>query len=139
MDVIRLNCNGAWGYQTDVERARMQAVLRVLRPARSSRRLHRGRVRAVPYLYYDEHTGKRFMGCMNKVFRGEIDVDVFHEAQRTRHGYGGVKMTGLPLPQCKSSVEKAYDGNGHAFECVNPRFFDAPEEDPFAFDLRDAL
>jgi hypothetical protein len=91
------------------------------------------------YLYDDEHTGKRFMGCMNKVFRGEIDVEVFQEAQRTRHGYGGVKMTGLPLPQCRFSVEKAYDGNGHAFECVNPRFFDTPEGDPFAFDLRDAL
>jgi hypothetical protein len=79
------------------------------------------------------------MGCMNKVFRGEIDVALFEEAQRTRHGYGGVKMTGSPLPQCRSSVEKAYDGNGTAFECVNPEFFEAPEEDPFSFDLRDAL
>lgn len=80
------------------------------------------------------------MGCMNKVFRGEIDVEVFEEAQRTRHGYGGVKMTGAPIAQCKYTVEKAYDGNGNAFGCVNPRFFDAPEEgDPFTFDLRDAL
>ena len=92
------------------------------------------------YLYDDEETGQRFMGCMNKVFRGEIDVELFEEAQRTRHGYGGVKMTGTPLPQCKMSVEKAYDGHGNAFECVNPRFFEAPEEeDPFSFDLRDTL
>ena len=92
------------------------------------------------YLYDDEQSGKRYMGCMNKVFRGEIDVELFEEAQRTRHGYGGVKMTGNPLPQCRVVVEKAYDGHGSAFECVNPSFFEAPEEeDPFFFDLRDAL
>jgi hypothetical protein len=92
------------------------------------------------YLYDDEQNGRRYMGCMNKVFRGEIDVEVFEEAQRTRHGYGGVKMTGAPIAQCKYTVEKAYDGHGNAFGCVNPRFFDAPEEgDPFTFDLRDAL
>ena len=80
------------------------------------------------------------MGCMNKVFRAEIDVELFEEAERTRHGFGGVKMTGRPLPQCKFSVEKAYDGRGDAFECVNPRFFSEPEDDAFvAFDLRDRL
>ena len=82
------------------------------------------------------------MGCMNKVFRGEIDVEVFEEAERTRHGYGGVKMTRpADLPQCKYSVEKAYDGNGDAFDCVNPHFFSDPDEDAFdsAFDLRDQL
>ena len=36
-------------------------------------------------------------------------------------------MTGLPLPQCRSSVERAYDGNGEPFDCVNPRFFEKPE------------
>ena len=81
------------------------------------------------------------MGCMNKVFRGEIDVAVFEEAERTRHGFGGVKMTGMPISRCKFSVEKAYDGVGDAFDCVNPGFFDDPDEDALdsAFDLRDRL
>jgi hypothetical protein len=94
-----------------------------------------------PYLYLfdDERTGRRFMGCMNKVFRGEIDVAVFEEAQRTRHGFGGVKMTGTPISRCKFSVEKAYDGHGDAFDCVNPQFFAEPDADAFAFDLRDRL
>ena len=47
------------------------------------------------YLYDDEDTGRRFMGCMNKVFRGEIDVELFEQAERTRQGFGGVKMSGL--------------------------------------------
>ena len=76
------------------------------------------------YVFDDEETGHRFMGCIHKVFRGEIDVAVFEEQERTRHGYGGVKMTGTPLPQCRVSVERAYDGSGQAFDCVNPEFFD---------------
>ena len=93
------------------------------------------------YLYDDEETGRRFMGCMNKVFRGEIDVELFEAAERTRHGYGGVKMTGVPLQQCRSSVERAYDGYTEAFECVNPDFFRKPvrEDEDAAFDLRDGL
>lgn len=91
------------------------------------------------YLYDDEHTGARYMGCVNKVFRVEIDMAVFGEAERTRLGYGGVKMTGLPLPQCRTSVERAYAGYGAAFECVNPRFFEDPSGAAAEFDLRDRL
>ena len=35
------------------------------------------------YLYDDEATGRRF-GRMHKVFRGEIDVELFEQAERTR-------------------------------------------------------
>jgi hypothetical protein len=90
-------------------------------------------------LYDDEETGARFMGCLNKVFRVEIDMAVFHEAERTRLGFGGVKMTGAPLPQCKTAVERAYDGHSDAFTCVNPRFFDDPAQEAAGFDLRDRL
>jgi hypothetical protein len=92
------------------------------------------------YLYDDERTGRRFMGCLNKVFKVEIDVDLFREAERTRHGFGGVKLTGTPIARCKTSVERAYHGCGDAFECVNPRFFDEPGPEPAPeFDLRDRL
>ena len=91
------------------------------------------------YLYDDEETGARYMGCMNKVFRVEIDVALFNEAERTRHGFGGVKMTGRPIAQCRTSVERAYDGYGEPFACVNPRFFDDPSAEPASLDLRDGL
>jgi hypothetical protein len=52
-------------------------------------------------------------------------------------------MTGLPLPQCRTSVERAYDGYSEAFDCVNPGFFQKPMVDDLdsdaAFDLRDEL
>ena len=91
------------------------------------------------YLYDDEESGARFMGCMNKVFRVEIDMAVFRETERTRHGFGGVKMSATPLPQCRTSVERAYDGLGDPFACVNPRFFDDPAAEAAGFDLRDRL
>jgi hypothetical protein len=96
------------------------------------------------YFYDDEETGARFMGCLNKIFSVEIDVEIFREAERTRHGFGGVKLTGRPLPQCRMTVERAYDGYGDAFDCVNRDFFRRPPVDEddgnaTAFDLRDSL
>jgi hypothetical protein len=86
------------------------------------------------YSYLDPLTGGRYMGCMRKVFRAEINMTHFEAAERGS-GYGGIKMTGDPLPQCQYRVEPAYEGGGPAHECVNPRFFDAEQ----GFDLRDAL
>ena len=55
-------------------------------------------------------------------------------------GFGGVKMTGEPLPHCQFSVERAYEGSGESYGCVNRRFFDCTDEGAEglrAFDLRD--
>jgi hypothetical protein len=93
------------------------------------------------YSYVDDLSGRRYMGCMRKVFKGEIDVDAFEAAERAG-GYGGLKMTGDPLPQCEFRIEPAYEGDGPEFECVNPRFFDCTDAGPDGvrvFDLRDAL
>jgi hypothetical protein len=93
------------------------------------------------YSYTDPLSGSRFMGCVRKVFRAEIDIDLFEAAEATG-GYGGIKMTGEPLPQCQFRVEPSYEGAGQAFECVNPRFFDCTDDGPEgirAFDLRSAL
>lgn len=93
------------------------------------------------YTYEEVGSGRRFMGCMNKVFKGEIDLDLFLLAE-SAGSYGGIKMTGEPLPQCQFSVERAYEGEGPAYECVNKRFFDCADDGPEAiraFDLRNAL
>jgi hypothetical protein len=93
------------------------------------------------YSYEDRWTGNRYMGCLRKVFRAEIDVDMFELAENAG-GFGGLKMTGRPLPQCQFTVEPAYAGAGEGFDCVNRRFFDCAETGPEglrAFDLRDAL
>ncbi len=94
------------------------------------------------YTYEDISTGSRFIGCVNKVFSGEINLDLFLLADAGRGGFGGIKMTGEPLPHCKFTVERAYEGEGPAYECVNRKFFDCSDTSPEAiraFDLRKAI
>jgi hypothetical protein len=93
------------------------------------------------YVYDDPLTGRRYMGCVQQVFASEIDVELFREAERTRAGFGSVRLANAPLRRCRFTVEQAYDGRGlEAYRCVNKRFYDWPEEAPDAiraFDLRD--
>ena len=94
------------------------------------------------YEYDDPLTGRRYMGCLHKVFATEIDVELFREAERTRAGYGAVKLAGAPLRRCHFDVERAFDWNDPADSCVNRRFFDWPDEGSDAvraFDLRARL
>jgi hypothetical protein len=93
------------------------------------------------YSYFDPLTGSRYMGCVRKVFGAEINVDLFEAAEATG-GFGGIKMTGQPMPHCQFQVEPSYEGDGPAYVCVNPRFFDCTDSGPEgirAFDLRNAL
>ena len=94
------------------------------------------------YAYDDEAAGRRYMGCLHKVFGVEIDVELFEAAERTRAGYGAIKITGTATRRCQFTVEQAYPGTGEGFECVNRRFGDAPDAAPDAvraFDPRDGI
>ena len=93
------------------------------------------------YTYDDPLTGRRYMGCVQQVFATEIDVELFREAERTRAGFGSVRLANAPLRRCRFTVEQAYEGRGlEAYRCVNKRFYDWPDESADAiraFDLRD--
>ena len=91
------------------------------------------------YSYDDPLSGRRFMGCVHKVFATEIDVELFRQGERTRAGFGAVRLAGVPLARCEFQVERAREGE---HECVNPRFYDWPDSGRDAiraFDLRDRL
>lgn len=88
------------------------------------------------YSYVDRLTGAQYVGCMQRVY----GVDVELAAVLEPGGFGGVKMTGEPLPHCQFAVERAYEGSGESYDCVNRRFFDCSDagiEGLRAFDLRD--
>jgi hypothetical protein len=88
------------------------------------------------YSYVDRLNEVQYVGCMQKVFGAEVEL----AAVREPGGFGGVKMTGDPLPHCQFAVERAYEGSGEPYDCVNRRFFDCTEEGAEglrAFDLRD--
>lgn len=90
------------------------------------------------YSHVDELTGRQFVGCLQRVYTGEVDV----QALEGPEGFGGVKVTGETLPHCQFRVESAYEGEGPGYECVNPRFFDCTDVGPEAlraFDLRDVI
>src|ERR1700721_91480 len=78
------------------------------------------------YSYVDRLDGRQYVGCMQEVFGAQVDLAALQE----KGGFGGVKMTGSPLPHCPFEVEQAYNGEGESYGCVNPRFFDCNREPP---------
>jgi hypothetical protein len=94
------------------------------------------------YQYDDPLSGRRFMGCLHKVFATEIDVALFEEAERTGAGFGAVRVAGTPLRRCEFEIERAFDWGDLNDACVNRRFFDWPDsggDAVRAFDLRARL
>jgi hypothetical protein len=88
------------------------------------------------YSFVDVLTGAQYVGCVQEVFRAKVELAGVLQPG----GFGGVKMTGEALPHCQFTVERAYDGSGPAYDCVNRRFFDCADQGPEglkAFDLRD--
>ena len=52
---------------------------------------------------------------------------------------GHVSPAGGLVNAFHRGVERAYDGEGEPFQCVNPAFFESPAEVADGFDLRDRL
>ncbi len=85
---------------------------------------------ACPFLYaYEEH-GRTFVGCMQKVYDVEIDLDLLREAQGAKSGFGAVRAQRQPLPMCHSEVSACYEHRTGELGCVNPEFFELPQGSP---------
>ena len=78
---------------------------------------------------YEEH-GHSFMGCMQKVFAVEIDLQMLNEAERGRDGFGAVRAARKPLPMCRSEVDPCYEHRAGELGCVNPEFKELPAGSP---------
>jgi hypothetical protein len=86
--------------------------------------------RACPFVYAYEEFGHTYMGCMQKVFGVEIDVDLLRLAERTHEGFGAVRATRTPLPMCRAEVAGCYAGRLGDMGCVNPEFSELPLGEP---------
>ena len=82
------------------------------------------------YSYVDMLTGAQFVGCMQKVFDVEIDLELLKEGQRGRSGFGAVKAQRQPLPMCRAEVSSCYEHRTDRLGCVNPEFFELPQGSP---------
>jgi hypothetical protein len=82
-----------------------------------------------PFLYAYEGWGSTWIGCMQKVFDVELDLDLVVEAERDG-GFGAVRAVRRALPLCRVEVDACYCGREDELGCVNPEFHELPEERP---------
>jgi hypothetical protein len=81
--------------------------------------------RGCPFSYAYEEFGRTYVGCMQKVYDVEIDLDLLRQAEATRAGFGAVLAQRQPLPMCRVEVEQTY-GRRSELGCVNPEFSELP-------------
>ncbi len=82
--------------------------------------------RACPFAYAYEDHGHTYVGCMQKVYEVEIDVELMQAAERRFGGFGPVRATRRPLPMCRVEVESCYEQRAGELGCVNPEFSELP-------------
>ena len=72
-----------------------------------------------------------YIGCMQKVYGVEIDLDLLRAAEARRDGFGAVRSVRQALPMCRVEIEECY-GAERAGElgCQNPEFHELPAGSP---------
>ena len=86
--------------------------------------------RSCPFVYaYEEH-GHTYMGCLQRVFEAEIDVEMLAAAERSREGFGAVRALRGPLPMCEAAVQSTFSQRESELGCVNPEFGELPAGSP---------
>ena len=86
--------------------------------------------RSCPFLYAYEAFGHTYIGCLQKVYSVEIDLDLLQEAEQERGGFGAIRALRRPLPMCSSAVESCYSHHNDEMGCRNPEFFELPAGEP---------
>jgi hypothetical protein len=87
--------------------------------------------RACPFLYAYEEFGHTYIGCMQKVYAVEIDLEMLREAESHRAGFGAMRTVRSPLPMCRVEVEECYGPERFGeLGCVNPEFHELPVGSP---------
>lgn len=86
--------------------------------------------RACPFVYAYEAFGHVTIGCMQKVFDVELDLEQVRALERRREGFGAVRARRAPLPMCRVEVASCYEQRADEVGCRNPEFFELPRERP---------
>jgi len=86
--------------------------------------------RGCAFVYSYEAFGHTYMGCMQRVFDVEIDLDLLRAASSHREGFGAVVARKTPLPMCDAAVEPCYEHRADEVGCRNPEFSEIPVSSP---------
>lgn len=81
-----------------------------------------------PFVYAYEAWGHTYVGCLQKVFEVEIDLNLLEAAEATRGGFGAVRAQRAPLPMCEVEVVETYGQRADELGCRNPEFHELPRE-----------
>jgi hypothetical protein len=80
------------------------------------------------YSYQDRET--TYFGCLHKVFSPELDLAAFADERvpsgRGSDPYGALRVRRSPRPECKITIEHAYEVSFGGATCCNPTFFHHP-------------
>lgn len=74
-----------------------------------------------PNMYSYERDGRTWVGCLEGVYRVEIDLERMRRLQRTQTGFGALRAAREPLPMCRATIERTFEHRG-VEPCVNPDF-----------------
>jgi hypothetical protein len=86
--------------------------------------------KSCPFVYSYEAWGQTYVGCMQKVYEVEIDLDMLRAAERRSAGFGAIRAVREPLPMCKTEIESTYASRSDETGCVNPEFGELPVGEP---------
>jgi len=82
-------------------------------------------------MYAYEEFGHTYIGCMQRVYAVEIDLEMLREAEARHEGFGAMRTTRAPLPMCRVEVEECYgEERSGELGCVNPEFHELPVGTP---------
>ena len=84
--------------------------------------------RSCPFVYAYEAWGHTYVGCMQKIFDVEIDLDLLEQAELGRGGFGAVRARRAPLPMCEVEVVGTYPHREDDLGCRIPEFHELPRE-----------
>jgi hypothetical protein len=72
-------------------------------------------------LYAYEDGERTFVGCLDRVFHVELDLDAFHRLEARKPGFGALRATRDPHAFCRTDVDAAFEHRANGV-CVNPDF-----------------
>lgn len=82
--------------------------------------------RGCAFVYSYEAFGHTYMGCMQRIFNVEIDLDLLRAAELRDGSFGAVVARRAPLPICRAEVSSCYEQRADEAGCRNPEFFELP-------------
>jgi hypothetical protein len=82
-----------------------------------------------PRLYAHDDGGVRWIGCIDRVFTGEVDLARLVEQEAAHPGFGALRADGTPREQCKAAIDPTFPQRDEG-GCTRPAFRTAHPEAP---------